>query len=148
MERGLFIVNDTDTARKLLREAGSLAAGVGAELVLLNLADSKEYESDVRRTAQSGSDIPRAKEVEAEKREEAERLAEAELSDVDVQFEAVGLIGDVPDAVLEEARDRDCDHVFITSEKRSPVGKVIFGDDAQSVLLNFDGPVTVEVGEP
>jgi nucleotide-binding universal stress UspA family protein len=49
--------------------------------------------------------------------------------------------------VLQVARRKDCDHVFLSGGKRSPAGKALFGDFAQSVLLGFDGYVTVRMND-
>ena len=61
----------------------------------------------------------------------------------DVEYEAVGMLGDKEEQILELAHERDCDHIFISGRKRSPTGKALFGDLAQSVLLKFDGTVTI-----
>ncbi|ELZ06028.1 universal stress protein [Natrialba asiatica] len=59
-----------------------------------------------------------------------------------------GLVVPVPTdhALVVVAAEYDCKHVFIAGDKRSPTGKALFGDEAQSVLLHFDGPVTALIG--
>jgi nucleotide-binding universal stress UspA family protein len=148
MDRALVVVNDTEKHRTLLREAGELAAGVGAELVVLTTLTQSEYEEDtatkesiaqVEGTGTGDDPLEGARNF-------ALRMAEEELSGAGVSVQAVArLIEDDEhaDAVLETAADEECDHVFIAGRRRSPTGKALFGDAAQRVILNFDGPVTV-----
>lgn len=145
MDRALVVVNDTETGRRLLAKAGALTEAVGAELVVLNVVDADEYTGAVQRTATKGKRTKAADELAEEAERDAAALAESTLADesLDVDYDAVGLVGELPDAILNEADERDCDHVFVVGRHRSPAGKVVFGDIAQSVVLNFDGPVTV-----
>jgi nucleotide-binding universal stress UspA family protein len=68
---------------------------------------------------------------------------------VDVDADIVGAVSgkDQSETVLQVARRNDCDHIFLSGGKRSPAGKALFGDFAQSVLLGFDGCVTVRMTE-
>jgi nucleotide-binding universal stress UspA family protein len=145
MDRALVVVADTDTGRRLLSEAGSITAGIGAELIVLNVVDVDEYTDAVQRTATQGERTKAADEVAAEAEREAAAIADAALEGIDVDYDPVGVVGELPDAILDAAAERDCDHVFVVGRHRSPTGKVVFGDVAQSVVLNFDGPVTVLV---
>jgi nucleotide-binding universal stress UspA family protein len=145
MERALAVVDADESTKALVREAGELAAAVGAELVLLHVTSSDEYE-EMRQTMESIPNNPVG--YSAQKaREGAEDFAadigREGLSDIAVSYEAVGRVGDEQSEILETAEAYDCDHLFIAGEKRSPTGKALFGDLTQSVILNFDGPVTV-----
>lgn len=152
MERALVVVDESDRHRELLREAGELAAGVGAELVLLSATTEEEYENDLE-TIEAVANVEnigfgRETIVDAAK-SLAKAIAQDELDDLDVEYDVVGEVVDEnghADAALRLAADRDCDHIFVAGRQRSPTGKAIFGDVAQSVILNFDGPVTVLTG--
>ena len=78
-------------------------------------------------------------------RETADELAESELDDLDVTYRTIGLVGTVPDDIIATAEELACDHVFVVGGHRSPIGKAVFGDEAQSLILNFDGPITVRI---
>ncbi len=145
MDRAVAVVRESDADRRLLSEAGTLAAGVGAELVVLNVIEAGEYENEVQRHAGQNREARSLEEVAEEAKHIADRVASDALRDVDVEYETVGIVGDLPEDVLTEAEERDCDHVFIVGRRRSPTGKVLFGDVAQSVVLGFNGPVTVLV---
>jgi nucleotide-binding universal stress UspA family protein len=148
MDRALVVVNDSEKHRTLLREAGELAAGVGAELVVLTTLTPEEFDQDSE-TIEAIARIEHASYDEDPiegARNFVSQMTREVLDDVDVETEAVAqLIDDDEhaDAVLDVAADENCDHVFITGRRRSPTGKALFGDSAQRVILNFDGPVTV-----
>lgn len=66
------------------------------------------------------------------------------------RLEDVGLVvemrrehGDPGTAILEVAEEIGADRIVMAGQKRSPVGKVLFGSVTQSVLLDSDVPVTV-----
>lgn len=145
MERALAVIGESDAAKTVVREAGELAAGTDAELIVIHVTTEEEYDE----TREELEEIP-AEEVSygvGRARQGAEQfasdVANEVLAGIDVEWKALGAVGDRVEAILEEARINDCDHVFVSGRKRSPVGKAVFGDDAQRVVLNFDGPVTV-----
>ncbi|MFB6140007.1 MAG: universal stress protein [Halosimplex sp.] len=151
MDKPLVVYDEENT--ELLEEAGELAGGVGAELTILSLMSADEF-----REAREALDVVAEEEhtsyddsvvIDAAKRQ-ARETAKDVLGDVDVEWTVVGArIGDgesEAQRVLEVADNRDVDHVFINGEKRSPTGKAVFGDRVQSVILNFDGPVTSLLG--
>lgn len=143
MKRALAVVGETAASERLLAEAGELAAGVDADLVVLAVTPEGDY-GDTRESRSRAGGQPYSVDQAAEDaRQRAESLARQVLDGIDVEYEAVGSVGSVADRILGTADERDCDHVFVVGRRRSPTGKAIFGDVAQSVILNFDGAVTV-----
>ena len=145
MDRALAVVSTSDTSKRLVREAGELAAGVDAELVLLRVVPEDDYEG-TRDAVENIADIDNTYTLDQateEARQSAAELGREVLSDVDVEYEALGTIGRESERILAVAADQECDHVFVIGRRRSPTGKAIFGDIAQSVILSFDGAVTV-----
>lgn len=68
-----------------------------------------------------------------------------EESDATIDFEVEGIVSEeneIPNAILDAAEGLACDHIFVVGRSRSPTGKALFGDIAQKIILNFDGPVT------
>jgi nucleotide-binding universal stress UspA family protein len=65
------------------------------------------------------------------------------LEGVGSDWEAVGRVGNERDQILTTADEYGCDHVFLAGDERTPAGKALFGDTTQSVILDFDGTVTV-----
>ena len=145
MERALAVVEGSESAKQLVREAGELATGVGAELVLLHVTTDEEYD-DTRKSLEAipnlESSYTPGQALEGA-RSFAADVGRDVLKGVDVEWDAVGRLGDERDEVLAAAKEQDCDHVFIAGDKRSPAGKALFGDTTQAVILDFDGAVTV-----
>ncbi|NHN48343.1 universal stress protein [Halostella sp. JP-L12] len=144
MRRALVVVDGQESTKELVREAGELAAGVDAELLLLHVTSEEEFADRQESLAQiSGFDatygIGQAEEGATQFAREIGREALPE----GVDFEAIGRIGDEVSVILSTAAERECDHVFVQGRQRSPTGKALFGDRAQRVALEFDGPVTV-----
>ncbi|WP_135303806.1 universal stress protein [Haloarcula amylovorans] len=145
MDRALAVVEPTEIAKDLVHEAGTLAEGVDAEAVLLHVTTEEAYSA--RRGAMES--IPNAStkytpgEAEKGATEFAEDVGREVLAEFDIEHEATGAVGDEADEILQTAEEYDCDHVFLPGRQRSPTGKALFGDAAQRVVLDFDGPVTV-----
>lgn len=133
----------------MLRQAGRFAAADDATLVLYGEATEDDV-AEATVVSGRGGDLPPAASRSAVEsaRRFLEGVAEEELAGVDVAYETVCSI--VPSAnhaesVLRAADEEGCDHLFVVGEKRSPAGKAFFGDFVQSLLLNFDGRVTVDL---
>ena len=145
MEHALAVVGPEEAAKDLIREAGELAAGVDAKLTLLCVISEDEYADDREALeAIPEADVSYSVDQALEgARSFATDVGREMLSDVDIDYETAGAVGDRADTVLSGAKNHGCDHVFLTGRHRSPTGKAIFGDVTQRVILDFDGPVTV-----
>ena len=145
MERALVVVKRTEAAEELAREAGELAAGVDAEVVVMHATTEDEYAARRRAAAEApaGAAAYTADTAREAAASLAAEVAEDVLDDLDLDYETAGYVGDEGEMVLEAAAEHDCDHVFLTGRERSPTGKAVFGDATQRVVLDHDGPVTV-----
>lgn len=144
MDRALLVIDD-DVDPTFVGRAGRLAGGVDAELLVIKVVDEGEYQGRVERAATKGEDIENVEEAEETGSEEATAVVSDTLTGVDVSYRTDGVIGRLPEVVLEYAEEHGCDHVFISGIKRTPTGKAVFGDATQAIILNFDGLVTVNV---
>lgn len=142
----LVLLLSDEPDEQLLSAANRHVSGTDTSVVVCRLFDEDQYQSELPQTARSGNELRSIDELEAEAEETAAAVA-ASAFDEDVPTIARGVVGQIPEAILDVADEDDCDHVFITGRKRSPVGKAIFGDMAQHVLLEFDGPVTITTVE-
>ena len=149
MERGVVVIDDTRAHRELLSEAAEYASGGDAELLLLRFIDEDAYEREIE-TLETIGEIENVNYSDREVTEAAtadtRELATEVLDGFDVDFGVVVSVtssGGRADRLLEAGDEHGCDHAFIVGESRSPTGKALFGDFAQSVVLNFDGYVTV-----
>lgn len=136
------VLDSAEPDEQLLETAKRHVAGTDLEVVLCRIVDRDEYEGDVRRQAKSGERVDSIEEVESEALSEAEAVG-ADFFGDEVPYTPIGRIGTVPDDVLEIADEQESEHVFIAGKKRSPAGKMLFGDAAQKLILDFDGPVTI-----
>ncbi|GGN95789.1 MULTISPECIES: universal stress protein [Haloarcula] len=149
MERALVVVSDSDSSKSMVREAGELAAGVGADIVLYAEATEEDIGSVVENPETSvGGPGPGSADAIDNIHRFLDRVASEELADVDVDYETACSV--VPSSghaqsVLTIADEYDCDHLFLVGDRRTPTGKALFGDYVQSLLLNFDGTVTTDL---
>ena len=150
MDRGLVLVDDTETHRRLLQEAKEHAVGADADLVLLVTLTEDEYGETQEMLDTIGSvenTTYTDDNVLAAATNVAEEPARDVLADGAVPYEVVPRVAngdDRAETVVEVAEETESDHVFVLGRKRSPTGKAIFGDLAQYVVLNFDGYVTLQ----
>lgn len=113
--------------RAALRRAAEEARLRGAHLVVIN-------------SARGGRDL---------ERDEAGQ-SEAELEEVRAQLDQAGVPGevrqlvrgmDVADDLIAVAEEKAADFIVIGLRRRSPVGKLILGSNAQRILLDAPCPV-------
>ena len=145
MKRALAVVEGDEAAKSLVREAGELAAGVGAELVLVHVTTEAEFEEqreDLEKIPKQEANYNVGQAIDGAKRYAGD-IGKEVLAGIDVNYRVVGRLGAKSSQILATAEEEDCDHIFLTGAKRSPTGKAVFGDTTQDVILGFDGAVTV-----
>jgi len=82
-------------------------------------------------------------------RERFEQLkADLEASGVDHELIEYARGNSPAEDLLEVARERDADMIVIGIRRRSPVGKLVLGSNAQDVLLEADCPVLAVKSTP
>lgn len=147
-----LVVYDEDNM-ELIEEAGELAAGVDASVTVLALMTEAEFDE-----ARDALDAVAAEEGTAyddhvaldAAQNEAREAASDPYDSLDLDWDVAAAVieeeADAADQIIESAEGHDADHVFLTGRRRSPTGKAVFGDRAQAVILNFDGPVTTLLG--
>lgn len=153
MDDALVVLDTDERGRELLTEAAELAGGVDATLHVLSLISHEEFEEK-----REALDVMAEEEHTSyddsvfmdSVRQDAEEVVAEIVDDLDVEWTVVaGRIGQAEteaDRILETAENNTVDHVFLTGSQRSPTGKAVFGDRAQALILNFDGPVTSLLG--
>ena len=134
---------------ELLAEAGELAAGVDAHLTVLAPMTEEEFD-EVAETLDAVASAEHTdygnETVLGAAKQEAREAVRDRYNDLDLDWDVTGTViadeGAAADGILETATQVGADHVFLSGRQRSPAGKAVFGDRAQAVILNFDGPVT------
>ena len=147
MDRVLAVVSAAETDVELLEEAGTVAAGLGVEVVVLALAAEGDDHASVEAMRQWNgfNDAGTDGDVDTVHRF-ARHLGEQVLEPLGVEYLAVGdevTTTRPSEKVIGVAENHGCDHVYVANRRRSPAGKALFGDTTQSIILNFDGFVTV-----
>lgn len=144
MERPLVVTDSDDSVIDVIREAGELAEATGSQLTVLTVITSDEYQkdSDILSTIEDIEGVDYTMEPTTYAEEVASTAIADLLSDLNIETEAVGRAvdddSDRADAIVEVAETNNCDYIFLLGQRRTPTGKAIFGDTAQSVILNFD----------
>lgn len=138
----LIVLTHDEPDERLLDAAKKYVTGTDTEIHVCRFVDRKEYQDEVQRGSDPGEQVDSIEMKEKEAEEEATEVGESYFGE-EIPYTAHGLVGTIPDDVLQFADERNCEQIFVTGKKRSPSGKVLFGDVAQSLVLNFDGPVTV-----
>ncbi|MDG5818762.1 universal stress protein [Natronococcus sp. A-GB7] len=92
---------------------------------------SEEYAEQMDENLRNRTKLPDAAEV-----------VTALLEEGGVDYEVHESVGKPAETILAAASERDSDAIVIGIQKRSPVGKVLFGSVAQGVILDSDRPVT------
>ena len=153
MHRALVVADSTGAGRDLVHEAGELAAGVDAELLVLATLSESGYERDrevLDRIAEAERTTYQADSIEDHAGKMARDIADTALASIDVEYETRGVVLDGRargSVIVDEAETAECDHVFLAGVRRSPTGKAVFGDTTQSVVLNFSGRTTVAMAD-
>ena len=143
MNRALVLVQDADASRQLAHRAATIANATDAELIVARVLDEDDYQSELDDSDSGGDTVDNVSEAEERAEQIAADFAADAFGEFDISYSSLGAVAQLPEAVTDIAEAEGCDHVFIVGRRRSPTGKAIFGDLAQSVILNFDGMVTV-----
>ncbi len=113
-----------------------LARAFGVDLVVLNVMDQEEFETQWR----DDSVEYYADDATEEAANRAQAVIDATVGDAD-DVVAKGRVGEVVEEILAEADHLDARYLVVGGRKRSPTGKALFGSATQSVLLSADRPV-------
>lgn len=117
---------DTPEGRAALRKGVTEAKLRSARLVVVN--SSKQGPSTV---------------ADAQEADAALEATSRELEGLGIAYEVRGLVRglEVSEDVIDVARDEGAELIVIGLRRRSPVGKLILGSNAQRILLDAECPV-------
>lgn len=149
MVQYLVVIDESDASSRLLREAGAIAEALEAEILVVALTVDDGNEETVEAMwdqVRSSTATERPDSPWEIVRTFADRISERAFEDSSVNYRTQGEFIETmrpSDRIIEIAESHGCDHIFMPGKRRSPTGKAIFGDTTQSIILNFDGFVTV-----
>lgn len=136
-------VDRSNRAPTIAKEGASLAAAFDEQLHIVNVLTQSEFVSLERTEVNSTGQALDMDEV----RTVAKSIADDAGADLEISYEAVGLMGDPADRVIEYAEQEEAHYIVVGPRKRSPTGKALFGSTAQSVLLNSSCPVVATIDQ-
>lgn len=133
-------VGDPSRDAVVVREARKLAERLGEDLNVVLVMATDEF-VDLERTSieRTGRTVER-EDLEAKAEEIASEIAASAIED-DFPYEVAAFIGEPVDELQSFSEEHDVEYLVIGGRKRSPIGKLVFGSTAQSILLNYDRPI-------
>lgn len=139
----LVAVDEKPGSDRVVEVGAELAAAFDEPMTVLHVIPEDEAREhfETLRTIPEFEDISIAREDERAT-EIADRIVGTAGGAADgVEVTPLGKIGDPVDLILEQSEAVDARYVVVGGRRRSPVGKAIFGDVTQSVLLESRRPV-------
>lgn len=136
-------VDRSERGKQVTAEAEHLAEAFDMPLHVVHVLSGYEF-TQLERTAyeESGKTLP-PDEVE----KLAEEFAEQAAANINRDYKAVGLRGEVADSIVEHADDQGARYITVAGRQRSPTGKAVFGSTVQSILLTAKCPVVTVISE-
>lgn len=133
-------VGDETRDTAVVREGRKLAERLGEDLYVVLVMEADEF-VDLERTSieRTGRPVER-EEIEAVAEKVASEIASEAIED-DFEYGVAAFVGDPVEELSTFAEEHDVEYLVIGGRKRSPIGKLVFGSTAQSILLNYDRPI-------
>lgn len=130
-------VDRSERAAAIVEEAARLGEAFDQRVDVVHVLTREEFVSLERSNVNdTGRSIPVERVIEM-----AEAIASDAIKEASVTANAVGLMGDPADEIVEYANDQGASYLVLAGRSRSPVGKALFGSVVQSVLLSASCPV-------
>ena len=139
----LAAIDETERSRRTVSVGYDLATAFDEPLVALHVIPMEDFEEhkETLQEMRAFSDFSFTQEEESGARF-ARRFVRESIDDPDMhRVEPRGRVGDVVETILEEAEAPDVRYLVVGGRRRSPVGKALFGNKTQEILLSAEVPV-------
>lgn len=140
-------ISGADRDATVVREGRKLAERLGEPLFVVLVMESADFVEYERANIEETGRVKDRTDVEAMARAFASDIADDAL-DGDFEYEVRAFIGDPVEELSNFADANEVEYLVIGGRKRSPIGKLVFGSTAQSILLNYDRPIVSVKSEP
>lgn len=135
-------VDRSDRAPHVVEEAATLAAAFDDTIHVAHALTRSEF-LDLGFTSAQAEEPLDMDDI----RSAAAEMAEEAISDLEVPYEVVGLVGEASNEIVSYATEQDARYIVVSPQKRSRTGKVLFGSVAQSILLDATCPVVSSIAK-
>ncbi|TKX79225.1 universal stress protein [Halorubrum sp. SD626R] len=129
-------VDRSERASRVVAEAAEIAAAFDDTVHVVHALTRSEF-LDLGITSAQAEEPKDMSEI----RDAAGEMAAEAVTDVDVPYETVGLVGGPAEEIVRYADEQDARYIVVSPKRRSQTGKVLFGSTAQSIILNASVPV-------
>ncbi|GAA0313083.1 universal stress protein [Halarchaeum salinum] len=136
-------ISDLSMLENVVAQADDLAQAYDDKLHVIHVIEESEYTKMAEKGAGTRTEGGGMLEEQV-----ASEVTEGIEEVVSVEYDIVGLVGDVGEKIVDYADENDARYIVMGGRKRSPVGKALFGSVTQFVLLGTERPVvTVDTNE-
>jgi len=137
----LVAVGEQGRPDTVVETAHDLAAAHDERLDALHVVPPEDFEAHREAVADlPGGDYAFAKEEDGAA-SFAEEFVSDTVGDPRVEVAGIGRVGDPVEQTLAVVEETDPRYLVVGGRRRSPAGKAVFGDRAQSILLGSPVPV-------
>jgi nucleotide-binding universal stress UspA family protein len=136
----LSAVDGGNNSQRVVDVGYDLATTYGEDLHVIHVMKRSEFES----RADESPDYFLDDGTDDARQVATEFIENVEQTTVDIHAE--GRIGSPAEEILEFADEIDARYLVTGGRRKSPVGKAMFGSDAQQILLNSTIPVVTVMG--
>lgn len=138
----LAAIGEEERSNPIVPVGYDLATTYGDELVALHVTPEEEFQEYRARV----EDRPGFDTTFSRAQENAARVAEQVVGETLEDFDrgavsTMGRVGDPVEEILDVADQVDARYLVVGGRRRSPVGKAVFGNTTQDVLLGAEMPV-------
>jgi nucleotide-binding universal stress UspA family protein len=143
-KRILVPTDGSPLSKKAVKSAVELAAGIGAEVVVLNVVSRYPVSYFEGGVSISPQEVGRVEKLWAEKGQALADAAAQAAERAGVKAKGVVVRSDlVAEAILAAVRKHKCDLVVMASHGRKGLKRLLLGSETQHVLTHGDIPVLV-----
>ena len=140
----LAAINEEYVENRVVKTGYELAEAFDVPLYVLHVFPKNDFQAHQELMMETTKETSLAFENDADSAEAfAQHVIENSLGDYDEdRVVPIGRVGKPVIEIISSVNDHDPKFLVIGGRRRSPVGKAVFGDKTQALLLQAEVPVT------